>query len=215
METVDTKELDTSICDYKTPSESSTGNSALHEAVLTNNINCVRKLLADNHTDLNMQNKEGKTPVHLAVCHHYHQILDILMERDGNASKRDWEGLTPLHVAANDGDVTSVRILLNSAGGQQSLNAASKIGDSPLHMACKKGNKESARILINNNATLNNTNTYGATPLYNSIANNHEELTWFLLDNGAKLSDMRMDPFGGLRARGMNTFLHRLLGEKT
>ena len=187
------------------------GDLAMHRAVIGNDIDVVRTLLSDNKTNLKRQNKEGKTPMHLTVSHQYHQILEILMERDGNVTTADWEGLTPLHVAASDGDVISIRMLLNSTGGQQSLSTLSKTGDTPLHMACQKGQIEAARILINNNVSIDDTNNYGATPLYYSIANGHEELTWFLLDNGAKLSNIRGDPIGAACARGQNTFVHRLL----
>ena len=68
---------------------------------MTNYINCVRKFLVDNHTDLNMQIKEGKAPVYFAVSHHFLQKSEIMMERDGN-------------IGNGDGDITSDRMLLNS-----------------------------------------------------------------------------------------------------
>lgn len=47
--------------------------------------------------------KDGQTPLHLAVSYHYVKIILILLERGANRKAADHAGTTPLKVAKRGG----------------------------------------------------------------------------------------------------------------
>ena len=71
---------------------------------------------------------------------------------------------------------------------------------------------ETAKILIVNNATIDKQDRYLRTPLFFAVGMGHEDLVWFLLEKGAKLSNIRLNPLVEPRSKGLDTFVNSLLG---
>ena len=93
------------------------------------------------------------------------------------------------------------------------VDQTDKFESTPLHLACDLGTIEVARILTKHNATIDKQNKYTVTPLWYAIYHGREDLTWFLIDNGAKLSNMWRDPLAYAKIWGLqDKFLYSLLG---
>ena len=56
----------------------------------------------------------GYTPVHEAVSHGHSEVLELLLEHEGDPNCRANGGYTPLHLAASTGNVDCVRVLLDN-----------------------------------------------------------------------------------------------------
>ncbi|KAI4498013.1 hypothetical protein M0802_006837 [Mischocyttarus mexicanus] len=71
---------------------------------------------------------------------------------------------TPLHVAASDGNLEILTILLKKIR-REHVDISDKIGQTPLHRACYQGHRECTRILLDHGGNLSAETKTGATVL--------------------------------------------------
>ncbi|XP_073445344.1 nuclear factor NF-kappa-B p105 subunit isoform X2 [Dendrobates tinctorius] len=92
------------------------GLNAIHEAVITNSMPCLR-LLISAMADVNAQEqKSGRSPLHLAVEQDNIVLAGcLLLEGDACVDSTTYDGNTPLHIAAGKGS-TKLTALLKAAG---------------------------------------------------------------------------------------------------
>ena len=88
---------------------------------------------------------------------------------------------TPLHGAAQSGDVDKVRELLE--GGKYDVNTVDMFGWTPLHVATRRGHSGVVRVLISEfKANTNACTDYGSTPFDMAIKCNREEVALALIN---------------------------------
>jgi len=92
------------------------GNTALHLAVIDNNLQSIVALLREPGTNVNARNANGNTALHLAVlCNHPRSLLFLILfgisTIDINAQNE--AGNTPLHLAVHSAHISIVEILLD------------------------------------------------------------------------------------------------------
>ena len=130
-------------------------------------------------------------------------VLAAEAETVGNPDAAATDGATALMIAAQAGDASLVRVLLdrgadpnarNANGGTPlmhaamsgdpgivesliaagaELDAAAKLGWSALLLAAAKGNAAAADVLLRSGAQPNQADTYGWTPLMRAVSGNH------------------------------------------
>jgi hypothetical protein len=84
----------------------------LHLPFFISNIEIV-KLLLDKGADVNLTDKYGNTPLHLAASDGHIEIVKLLLEKGSDVnSKRRNDGTTPLYWAALNGHIEIVKLLL-------------------------------------------------------------------------------------------------------
>ena len=94
----------------------------------------------------------GPVPIHA------HAVRAVASEHDTATN------ITPLHQAAELGDVDKVRHLLEH--GSYDVNCTDSLGQTPLHYACAKGCVNTARVLVQDfKADMGIKDTYGATAI--------------------------------------------------
>jgi ankyrin repeat protein len=65
------------------------------------------ELLLHNKCDPNICNKDGQSPLHVAVAHRYRKLILLLLQGNANPNLQDNESRTPLHIALEAYDTES------------------------------------------------------------------------------------------------------------
>lgn len=115
--------------------DKTTDNTNLHRAVFEHNIETIRSLLKQKPQHLSFQNKNGNTPLHIALAvivnendenleekqRTINEIINILVkkiEQQENANTifntQNTFGITPLHVATGTNKIEAIKTLLNT-----------------------------------------------------------------------------------------------------
>lgn len=90
------------------------------------------------------------------------EVTRIIKENPAMRDARTGLGSTPLHLAATNPDVTTVKALL-AAGAD--VNAKDMDGNTPLHMAAYTNRIEVAKVLLEAGADVNIVSSGGRTPM--------------------------------------------------
>ena len=160
--------------------------TALHEAVMKNDIAEVKRLL-EAGADVSAKTKHGGyTPLHYAAENGDTASIMALLAAgaDLEAKFANGNGYTPLHLAALQGHVASVKVLL-----QAGADVAAKSdfdGRTPLHFAAGGGSTASVKALLEAGADPNVPDKDGDTPLAKATRyDNNTEVVNFLKSAGA------------------------------
>ncbi|CAF0763436.1 unnamed protein product [Didymodactylos carnosus] len=98
------------------------GKNALHYAVETNRTDLVELFRRQEGCDINFQDRNSQTPLHLAIRNQNLQIIDQLLEADANPDIQDQNGQTPLMFATSLNNIEIVKKLLNAEANTQLLD---------------------------------------------------------------------------------------------
>ncbi|RAO66927.1 uncharacterized protein BHQ10_002939 [Talaromyces amestolkiae] len=144
------------------------------------------KSLVEKAEDLDVQDKLGQRPLHLAAERGDEIAVSYLLHNGARveAKAEDGEEQTALHRAAWGGSTPVVQLLLN-AGSH--VNTKDKFENIALHTAAEKGFESVATLLIENGADVDAKGWNHLTPLHYAVINRHEAVVKLLLDSGANV----------------------------
>ncbi len=124
----------------------------LHRATSAGDANIVFQMLQckeKDGRDMRAKNPDGQCAAHLAAFYGHDEVLSLLIEYGGDpnlVNVADSSGYTPLHVACQANNVSTVQLLLEAKANPTTRN---QITDwVPLHEAAWKGHVDCARVLI-------------------------------------------------------------------
>lgn len=146
--------------------------------------NALYQIVRNGYPDLakDILSKNGTWDVFIASGIGDEKHLIECLRNTKNVNIKDGLGYTPLHWAAEGGNLAAVKLLVNAGAN---INASNKYGNTPLIMALdgydryrfsqlfgvvwpkasQDANKEVARFLINNGANVVFTDQYGRSPI--------------------------------------------------
>jgi len=148
------------------------GNTPLHWAILRMNYQAA-VILVQCGADISRMNDNGRTPLHLVVSQctndlaqqdlsSHRKMINFLITVGAVVDAYDTNSVTPLHLAAELGDVVAVESLLVEGGAF--VNVIDDVGETPLFYALRGRHAEVVKKLIELKANLNVRNGEGETP---------------------------------------------------
>jgi len=152
------------------------GASPLYIASKEGNVNVARMLL-NYGADVNT---EGASPLSIAYMQGHVDIVQLLLDGGADVDFGVDAGRTLLFEACERGDVDVVRHLLDDA------DSSDNNGATALRVACESGRMGAVRLLIEYEATINQADDDGNSPLYYACRkDDNMDVVKFLCENGA------------------------------
>jgi len=159
----------------------------IHKAAKTGDIDQLKKILEENPTLVDSQDKDKMTPLHHAIDAGNLEAVSLLISSGANVNAVNYKTETPLHMAANAGNADAVRLLLRHNADPSMREMRDRI---PLFLACNWGNDlESVRLLIDAGSDVNDTNSRGEIILISTLYYGKKEIIDLLIDRGANIPD--------------------------
>ena len=149
------------------------------------------KLLSDFGYDINHQDNEGKTPLHIVFENHIPDLAIALMTQfKANTEIRDSHGWTPLHTAIDKGYYSYSKEL-----SQKFLqrDIGTKVSWIQLHAACYQGKANDVQLLLDANSDVNHVNSAGHTPLHIAVIESNIDLVTLLLNQNVDVNCVKID----------------------
>lgn len=107
-------------------------------------------------------------------------LLDGVREVDHSEP----DGMTPLHYAVLNNDVTVAAALLRAGAD---INARTRYGVNPIYLAAQNGSAEMTRLLLDNGANPNEVYREGERVLHTAARTGNPDVVTLLLDAGAEI----------------------------
>lgn len=152
-------------------------------------------ILVNAGADINAVDAGGTALLHLLALRPRpgaSEIVDWIIQHGGNINapvsanlsdtRRPNQGFTPLHFAAENGQIETARLMLEKGAN---VNAAASDGQTPLTLAIQHQHGDTARLLIEHGAQVEGSEQHGPTPLLLAAQAEDVETMRLLLDKGA------------------------------
>jgi uncharacterized protein len=155
----------------------------LIDAIKSGNRSAIRTLARQSQL-VNLREADGTTALHWAVRMDDIEAVRLLLGAGANAQAANRYGVTPLALAAVNGNPAVVGALIKAGAD---VNAALPEGETALMTAARTGNPEALELLLERGADANTQeNWLGEAALMWAAAQNHAEAVKVLLAHGAK-----------------------------
>ena len=119
------------------------------------------------------------------------KVTELYRRDHGVVNAKEWDNLTPLHLAVLHRHSDVVDWLLNH---KANANAKTSKGITALHYAAQVGDADSARLLLKHHAEINAVDANSWTPLDRALKWHQTKLAAFLQNHGGKTHSERLRP---------------------
>lgn len=168
----------------------------LVEAVKQADATAVRALLRDDSVDVNTREADGTTALHWAVRIDSLDVIDVLIAAGADVSAINTFDVTPLSLAALNGNPAVIKTLLEAGADP---NATMAEGEAVILTAARTGRADAIRTLVAYGADVNRTQAAGQTALMWASAEGHLGAMRALLEAGATIDARTIVPENPLR----------------
>lgn len=172
------------------------GDTVLHVATLAGVGTDVLQLLVSNGAPVNERNKQGVTPLSLAIEKNNMQHVKFYAQKGADINAEDMQGNTPLTRALEASSIDMLKTLVTSS------NVLSKdsAGNTPLHIAIIKDSPfEYVKYLVESGADVNARNKDGDSVLFITVKKNKKDVGDLLLSKNADIFASNTDNDSPLR----------------
>jgi uncharacterized protein len=126
---------------------------------------------------------DGSTALHQAVRANDVKAVEALIKRGADVKAVTRYGVTPIGIAAMNGNVTLLRRLIDAGADP---NSATPGGETALMTAARVGNIEAVTLLLDRGANVNaKDGTHAQTALMWAVTENHPDIVKLLVSRGA------------------------------
>ena len=166
------------------------GQTSLYAACIGNHLEIIN-LLIDCGYDVNHQDNDGKTVLHIAFENHIPDLVQTLtIQFNANIETRDIQDWTPLHTAIDRGYYSYSQELSEKFLPQDVGTAISWI---QLHAACFQENIQHVKFLLDTCTDVNHVSSAGHTPLHIAVSKSNIDLVTLLLDQDVNVNCVTID----------------------
>ena len=120
--------------------------------------------------------------------------VQSLLQTDIDVNQKDLLGYTPLHIAAQEGYIDIVKLLVKIKGAK--VNVGDFLNTTPLHYAAEEGHLKVVQFLVEAGANFDNSDTTFQTPLHYAAEEGHLKVVQFLVEAGADINSGLGGSFG-------------------
>ena len=147
-------------------------------------VQAIRRLVDMKLLDVNMKDKNKKTPLHQAAKADDIEGVSLTLKLGADINAVDKEGRTALHVAIT---YSRPKAALKLMEGGAKLDVKDAKGYTPLHEAASKNAEELVSGLMKHGANINSVDKEGRTALHVAITYSRPKAALKLMEGGAKL----------------------------
>lgn len=166
------------------------GKTPLMIAAESGHTKGLEKLIRKAIVNLEVEDDEGRTALHLATMENRLLIVQRLLDKKANIEAMDGDKCTPLLHAAKEGYIDVVTKLLDRGAN---INVEDKNERTPLLVAAKYGRREVVKKLLNSSANMESKDVNGWTALRLAAEANHYEVVDDLLEERDFLTPKDVD----------------------
>ena len=159
----------------------------IHHAAYEGDLKKVKEIIDRDPNEINVQDAQGFTPLHLASGKGHIEIVEFLLNHGADIELEIFNGDTPLLVAARYaryGKYETIKTLLEHGA---KVNHKDKHGRAALHDAAMYSGKEVINLLISYGADVNARDEHQSTPLHQAAMLNNIEAAKALVEHGADI----------------------------
>eukprot|EP00211_Chloroparvula_japonica_P005047 CAMPEP_0119155876 /NCGR_PEP_ID=MMETSP1310-20130426/51973_1 /TAXON_ID=464262 /ORGANISM="Genus nov. species nov., Strain RCC2339" /LENGTH=858 /DNA_ID=CAMNT_0007148483 /DNA_START=92 /DNA_END=2665 /DNA_ORIENTATION=- len=146
------------------------GRTAAHYAVAGGHVHVLNHLVVKGRANLNLQDKDGTTPLLIAASKSHVECLRFLIANGGNVDAMDKSGNTILHhlIRSNKLNAQLKEELIKSvlAKKMTMLNAQNCNGDTAVHEVCRMKDERLLGLITKKGASVSVQNGSGDTPMH-------------------------------------------------
>lgn len=142
--------------------------------------------LIEGGADFTVENKMGRSVIHLAGALGEVSVLKTLIEKGADIDTVSVGGYkqTPLIEAATNGNLKTVKYLVSNGAD---IEAQDMFGRTALFHSLNNRKLETARFLIKNGSPVNTVDDQKQTPLHIAVSTGNPEIVSLLLQHGATI----------------------------
>ncbi|TMW69647.1 hypothetical protein Poli38472_001803 [Pythium oligandrum] len=160
------------------------GQTVLHSAAKSGNVNVVNMLLSLG-MDSNIVDNVGDTPLHAAASEGNAAVVQVLLNNGANASAANEDGYTVLQAAAVGGSIEAIEALLAHDADPCTLD---NDGWNVLHFAAFNEETEALKFFLNRGMDANTSSNEGNTPVHAAARSHHYRGVDALIGKGCHLN---------------------------
>ena len=168
-------------------------NEKLTAAIATGNLEQVKDLVSDKHTSL-AANKDGVTPLDLAIMNQDYKIASVLLEHGADVSPHSDNPLfvTLVFSVGNPNDKEAIQeaydmFLTAIKKHKDKLTNKNSMGNTALHIAALRGLSPITELLMKEGLDPSEPNAAGETPVYIASQEGHIEIITQLKEKDPEL----------------------------
>jgi ankyrin repeat protein len=179
--------------------QDSKGNTALHYATIKFNehyysfekkIIITENILNNQYVDINIQNIDGNTPLHLSLIYKIEDITEKLLNNtkyicDVNMQNND--GNTPLHMVIINKQIKFINPILKNKISPK-IEIQNNDGDTPLHLSYKDKNIDITKEILDFNNNPNIINKNGDTILHLALKDDNNAFINLIINYSPNLN---------------------------
>ncbi|XP_065212445.1 transient receptor potential channel pyrexia-like [Planococcus citri] len=166
--------------------ETSTGLLPVHFAALGNSRCCIEILMQ-------YGSKLPDTVLNSAVNGNSVECVELLLSLNVDVNSFDKEGMTPLHIAADQGSIYCLKCLLSYPLCDKDLKTNDERRYTAVHLAAENGYDQCIQSLAETGADLNEVNAKKETPLHLACKMQYPDCVDVLLKNHANVNAQNND----------------------